>query len=169
MINTKTWKLNTNNCFSDANWRSSTDETNPEETGRGVIRFIYKDGTLLEVILHIYPLKQSVRARNAGKKIPTGIQANAASFLMTAELLWLLVAVDPAACDPAQTPMLKKASRLAVKQARSNPRGDGQVAHGWLLKQYRRKLTKQRMEPARVSLFKLHSPRIYWCDYSACI
>ena len=59
-------------------------------------------------------------------------------FLMTAELLWLLVACDPTVGNPAQLPMFKKASKLAVKKARSNPRGDGQVAHDWLLKQYRR-------------------------------
>ena len=42
----------------------------PSKLCRGDIRFIYKDGELLEVILRIYPLKQSARARKAGKKIP---------------------------------------------------------------------------------------------------
>ena len=127
---------------------------------RDDIRFIYKDGKLLEMILRIYPLKQSVRARKAGKKkSPVVIPANASTFLMTAELLWLLVAIDPAVGDPTQSPMFKKASKLAVVKARSNPRGDGQVTHDWLVKQYRRKLTEQAMDPARVPLFKLHSPR----------
>ena len=113
------------------------------------------------MVLHIYPLKQSVRARKAGKKIPIVIPANSGPFLMTAELLWLLVACDPAVGNPpAQSQMFKKASKLAVMKARSNPRGDGQVAHDWLLKQYRRKLTEQRMEPSRVPKFKLHTPRI---------
>ena len=49
---------------------------------------------------------------------------------------------------------------LAVMKARSNPGGEGQVTHDWLLKQYRRKLTEQRMDPARVPKFKLHTPRI---------
>ena len=56
--------------------------------------------------------------------------------------------------------MFKKASKLAVMKSLNNPRGDGQVTHDWLLKQYRRKLTEQRMDPARVPLFKLHSPPI---------
>ena len=114
----------------------------------------------LEAVLRIYPLKQSVRARKAGKKIPIAIPANSGPFLMTAELLWLLVACDPAVGNPAQSPMFKKASKLAVMKARSNPRGDGQVTHDWLLKQYRRKLTEQRMDPSRVPKFKLHTPRI---------
>ena len=42
----------------------------PQKLSRDDIRFIYKNGKLLEVILRIYPLKQSVRARKAGKKIP---------------------------------------------------------------------------------------------------
>ena len=132
----------------------------PQKLSRDDIRFIYKDGKLLKVMLRIYPLKQSVRARRAGKKIPIGIPANAGPFLMTAELLWLLVAVDPTVGNPSQTPMFKKASSLAVMKARSNPRGDSQVTHDWLFKQYRRKLSEQRMDPARVPLFKLHSPRI---------
>ena len=125
----------------------------PSKLSRDDIRFIYKDGKLLEVVLRIYPLKQSVRARKAGKKIPIVIPANSGPFLMTAELLWLLVACDPTVGNPAQSPMIKKASKLAVMKARSNPRGDGQVTHDWLLKQYRRKLTEQRMDPARVPKF----------------
>ena len=132
----------------------------PSKLSRDDIRFIYKDGKLLEAVLRIYPLKQSVRARKAGKKIPIVIPANSGPFLMTAELLWLLVACDPTVGNPAQSPMFKKASKLAVMKARSNPRGDGQVTHDWLLKQYRRKLTEQRMDPARVPKFKLHTPRI---------
>ena len=42
----------------------------PSKLSRDDIRFIYKDGKLLEAVLRIYPLKQSVRARKAGKKIP---------------------------------------------------------------------------------------------------
>ena len=96
----------------------------PQKPSRGNIRFIYRDDKLLEVILCIYPLKHSVQARKAGKKIPIGISANADPFLMTAELLWLLVAVDPTADNPSQTPMFKKASSLAVMKSRSNLRGD---------------------------------------------
>ena len=132
----------------------------PSKLSRDDIRFIYKDGKLLEAVFRIYPLKQSVRARKAGKKIPIVIPANSGPFLMTAELLWLLVACDPTVGNPAQSPMFKKASKLAVMKARSNPRGDGQVTHDWLLKQYRRKLTEQRMDPSRVPKFKLHTPRI---------
>ena len=101
-----------------------------------------------------------MRARKAGQKIPIAIPANAGPYLMTAELLWLMVAADPTVGDGKQTPMFRKASKLAVAKARSNPRGDGQVTHDWLLKQYRRKLSENGMDPAKVPLFKLHSPRI---------
>ena len=74
----------------------------PSKLSRDDIRFIYKDGRLMEVILRIYPLKQAVRARKAGKKIPIVIPGNAGPFLMTAELLWLLVAVDPAVGNPSR-------------------------------------------------------------------
>ena len=57
-------------------------------------------------------------------------------------------------------PMFRKASKLAVTKARSNPRGNGQVTQNWLLKQYRRKLTENGMTPEKVPFFKLHSPRI---------
>ena len=79
---------------------------------------------------------------------------------MAAELLWLMVAADPTVGDGKQMPMYRKASKLTVMKARSNPRGDGQVTHGWLLKQYRRNLSENGMDPAKVPLFKLHSPRI---------
>ena len=79
---------------------------------------------------------------------------------MTAEMLWLMVAADPTVGDGKQMPMFRKASKPAVTKSRSNPRGDGQVTHDWLLKQYRRKLSENGMEPAKVPLFKLHSPRI---------
>ena len=85
----------------------------PSKLSSDDIRFIYKDGKLLEVILRIYPLKQSVpppRARKAGKMIPIVIPSNAGPFLMTSELLWLVVAVDPTVDNPTQSPMLKKAS-----------------------------------------------------------
>ena len=72
----------------------------PSKLSRDDIRFIYQDGKLLEVILRIYPLKQSARARKAGKKIPIVIPANASPFLVTAELLWLLVACDPTVGNP---------------------------------------------------------------------
>ena len=57
----------------------------PSKLFRDDIRFIYKDGKLLEAVLRIYPLKQSVRARKAGKKIPIVIPANSGPFLMTPE------------------------------------------------------------------------------------
>jgi len=102
-----------------------------------------------------------VRARKAGQKVPIAIPANAGLYLMTAELLWLMVAADPAVGDGKHMPMFRKASKLAVAKARSNPRGDGQqVAHDWLLKHYRRKLPENGMEPAKVPLFKFHSPRV---------
>ena len=41
----------------------------PSKLSRDDIRFIYKDGKLLEVVLRTYPLKLSVRARKAGKQI----------------------------------------------------------------------------------------------------
>ena len=47
---------------------------------------------------------------------------------MAAELLWLLLAVDPAVGNPATSPMFRKAPKLAVTKSRHNPRGDGQVA-----------------------------------------
>ena len=34
------------------------------------------------------------------------------------------------------------------------------MTHDWLLKQYRRKLSENGMDPNKVILFKLHSPRI---------
>ena len=61
---------------------------------------------------------------------------------MTAELLWLLLAVDPTVGDPTTSPMFRKAPKLAVTKSRHNPRGDGQVTHNWLLKQYRHKLAR---------------------------
>ena len=86
----------------------------PSKLSRDDIRFICQDGKLLEVILRIYPLKQSVRARKAGNKIPIVIPANAGPFLVTAELLWLLVACDPTVGNPAQSPMFDDAgTRLA--------------------------------------------------------
>ena len=132
----------------------------PKKLCREDIKFVYKDGKLLEAVMRIYPLKQSVRARKAGQKVPIVIPANAGPFLMTAELLWLMVAADPTVGNGKQMPMFRKASKLAVAKARSNPRGDGQVTHDWLLKQYRRKLSENGMDPAKVPLFKLHSPRI---------
>jgi len=113
------------------------------------------------VIIRIYPLKQSVRARKAGHKLPIVIPANVGPYLMTAELLWLLLAVDPTVDNPTTSPMFRKASKLAVTKSRHNPRGDGQVTHNWLLKQYRHKLARSGLiDQARVILFKLHSPRI---------
>ena len=56
--------------------------------------------------------------------------------------------------------MFRKASELAVKKARSNPRGGGQVTRDWLHKQYRRKLSENGMDPEKAPLFKLHSLRI---------
>ena len=54
---------------------------------------------------------------------------------MTAKLLWIMVAADdPTVGDGEQIPMFRKASKLAAKKARSNPSGDGQVTHDWLLK-----------------------------------
>ena len=72
----------------------------------------------MEAILRIYPLEQSVRVRKAGKKIPIVIPANAGPFLVTAELLWLLVAVDPTVGSPSRTPMFEKAFSLAVMKTR---------------------------------------------------
>ena len=132
----------------------------PKKLCRDDIKFVYKDGKLLEAVIRIYPLKQSVRARKAGQKVPIVIPANAGPYMMTAELLWLMVAADPTVGNGSAMPMFRKASKLAVSKARSNPRGDGQVTHDWLLKQYRRKLSANGMEPAKVPLFKLHSPRI---------
>ena len=65
-----------------------------------------------------------------------------------------MVAADPTVGDGTSMPMFRKASKLAVAKARSNPRGDGQVTHNWLLKQYRRKLSENGMGPAKVPLFK---------------
>ena len=50
----------------------------------------------------------------------------------------------------------RELARGAIRLARahSNPRGDGQVTHNWLLKQYRRKLSENGMGPAKVPLFK---------------
>ena len=132
----------------------------PKKLNRDDIRFIYKDGKLFETVVRIYPLKQSVRARKAGKKIPIVIPANAGPYLMAAELLWLMVAADPTVGNPTVMPMFRKASKLPVSKSRNHPRGDGQVTHDWLLKQYRRKLSENGMDPAKVTLFKLHSPRI---------
>ena len=56
--------------------------------------------------------------------------------------------------------MFRKASQLSVLRSRNQPRGNGQVTHDWLLKQYRRKLSENGMDPAKAILFKLHSPRI---------
>ena len=70
------------------------------------------------------------------------------------------MATDPTVGGGKQMPMFRKAAKLAVMKARSNPRGDGQVSHDWLLKQYRRKLSENGMDPAKVPLFKSHSPRI---------
>ena len=79
---------------------------------------------------------------------------------MTAELLWLLVAADPTVGNPTEMPMFRKASKLSVSKSRNQPRGEGQVTHNWLLKQYHRKLLENGMDPAKAKLFKLHSPRI---------
>ena len=132
----------------------------PQKLTRDDVRFVYVNGRLREVIIRIFPLKQSVRARKAGKKVPIVIPANAGPYLMTAELLWLLLATDPTEGNPSQTPLFRKAAHLSSTKARDNPRGNGQVTASWLIKRYRRKLTEQRMDPARVPLFKLHSPRI---------
>ena len=91
-----------------------------------------------------------MRARKAGQKVPIIIPANAGPYVMTAELLWLMVAADPTVGDGKQMLMFRKASTLAVAKARSNPRGDRQVTRDWLLKQYRRKLFENGMEPAKV-------------------
>ena len=42
----------------------------PKKLCRDDVRFVYKDGKLLEVVLRIFPLKPSVRARKAGQKVP---------------------------------------------------------------------------------------------------
>ena len=39
----------------------------PKKLSREDIKFVYKDGKLLEAVIRIYPLKQSVRARKAGQ------------------------------------------------------------------------------------------------------
>ena len=70
-----------------------------------------------------------MRARKAGQKVPIVIPANAGPYLMAAELLRLMVAADPTVGDGTSMPMFRKASKLAVAKARSNPRGDGQVTH----------------------------------------
>ena len=132
----------------------------PKKLNRDDIRFIYKDGKLFETAVRIFPLKQFVRARKADKKIPIVIPANAGPYLMAAELLWLMVAADPTVGNPTVMPMFRKASKLSISKSRNHPRGDGQVTHDWLLKQYRRKLSENGMDPAKVKLFKLHSPRI---------
>ena len=132
----------------------------PKKLCRDDIKFVYENGKLVEAVIRIYPLKQSVRARKAGQKAPIVIPANAFPYLMPAELLWLMVAVDATVGGGKEMPMFRKASKLAVKKARSNARGDGQVTHDWLLKQYRRKLSENGMDPAKVPLFKLHPPRI---------
>ena len=106
----------------------------PKKLCRGDIKFVYKDGKLIEAVIRIYPPKQSVRARTAGQKAPIVIPSNAGPYLMTAELLWLMVAADPTVGDGTSMPMFRKAPKLAVTKARSNPRGDGQVTHNWLLK-----------------------------------
>jgi hypothetical protein len=64
----------------------------PKKLCRDDVRIVYKDGKLFEAAIRIYPLKQSVRARKAGQKVPIAIPANAGPYLMTAELLWLMVA-----------------------------------------------------------------------------
>ena len=51
--------------------------------------------------------------------------ANAGPYLMTAEQRWLMVAADPTVGDGKDMPMFRKASKLAVTKARSNPRGNG--------------------------------------------
>ena len=115
----------------------------PKKLYRDDIKFVYNNGKLAEAVIRIYPLKQPVRARKAGQKTPIVIPANAGPYLMTAELIWLMVAADPAVVGGGkQMPMFRKASKLAVMKARSNLRGDGQVTHDWLLKQYRRKLSE---------------------------
>ena len=132
----------------------------PKKLNRDDIRFVYKDGKLFETVVRIYPLKQSARARKAGRKIPIVIPANAGPYLMAAELLWLMVAADPTVGNPTEMPMFRKASQLAVPRSWNQPRGNGQVTHDWLLKQYRRKLSENGMDPAKVTMFELHSPRI---------
>ena len=89
-----------------------------------------------------------------------GADASAAAASAMAELLWLMVAADPTVGNPTEMPMFRKASQLSVSRSRNHPRGNGQVTHDWLLKQYRRKLSENGMDPAKVKLFKLHSPRI---------
>ena len=101
----------------------------PRKLCRDDIKFVYEDGKPVEAMIRIYPLKQSVRANKAGPKIPIAIPANAGPYLMTAELLWLMVAADPTvlvAVRRCQRFANRKASKLAVKKARrSNPREDG--------------------------------------------
>ena len=132
----------------------------PKKLCRDDVRFIYQDGKLTEVVIQIYPLKQSVRARKAGQKIPIVIPANAGPLFMTAELLWLMIASDPTVGHPGQMPMFRKASHLAVLRTSGDPKGNAQVTHDWLLKRYRLKLLENGMSPEKVPLFKLHSPRI---------
>ena len=65
----------------------------PKKLCRDDIKFVYKNGKLAKAVIRIYPLKQSVRARKAGQKIPIAIPATAGPHLMmAAERLWLMVA-----------------------------------------------------------------------------
>ena len=114
----------------------------PKKLTRDDTKFVHKNGQLYKVIIRIYPLKQSVRARKAGHKLPIVIPANASPYVMAAELLWLLFAVDPTVGNPTTSPMSRKASKLAVTKSRHNPREDGQVTYNWPLKQYRHKLAR---------------------------
>ena len=139
----------------------------PKKLSREDIKFVYRDGVLFEVVIRIFPLKQSVRARKAGRKIPICIPAQAGPLLMTAELLWLMLAVSPTVENPAEMPLFSKSPSLAILKSRSNPRGNGQVTSAWLLKAYRAKLLIARMDPAKVRLVKLHSPRIIGATYDA--
>ena len=107
----------------------------PKKIYRDEIKFVYENGKLVEAVIQIYPLKQSVRACKAGQKVPIAIPANAGPHSVTAELLWLMVAADPSVGGGKEMPMFRKASKLAVTKARSNPRGNGQITHDWLLKQ----------------------------------
>ena len=132
----------------------------PKKLNRDGIRFVYKDGKFYETSVRIYPLKQSVRARKAGQKIPIVIPANAGPYLMAAKLLCLMVAADSTVRNAKEMSMFRKASQLPIRRSRNHPRGNGQVNHYWLLKQYRRKLSGNGIDPDKAILLKLHSPRI---------
>jgi hypothetical protein len=81
---------------------------------RADLSFSYtSDGLLEEAKLMMILLKKSVRDRKFDQKTPIAIPARAGPFLKCAELLWMMVALNPCASDRlSSTPLFLRLKNL---------------------------------------------------------